>query len=346
MNKSMNETVCCLLGALALLTLNAIGEVSAAEVKLIKMATIAPRGSVYHRVLQEVGEAFRRSQGNGARAIIYPDRLQGSETDTVRRMRVGQLDASMLTVIGLSEIDRAVTALQYMPMMFRSWEEVDYVREKLRSELEARLEDKGFLVLMWGEGGWVQFFSKHPIRQPDEYKDARIFAWADDHAQIHLMKSLGYQPVGLPITDILPALETGMIDTVPAAPLLALAGQFDRVTRYMLPVNWVPVVGATVFRKATFDRLPPETQQSIMEAAREGERKMREHRAVLGRESVQAMQKRGLTVLELSPEIENAWRDVAEDAWPMVRGSMVPAETFDKVQTLLAEYRKQKLIRQ
>lgn len=329
------------IGKLALLTLLLSSTVPAAEVNVIKLATIAPIGSIYHRVLQDVGEAFRKTAGRGARAIVYADRIQGSEPVTVRRMRVGQLDGSMLTVIGLSEIDPAVTALQYMPMMFRSWEEVDHVREKLRPELEARLAEKGFMVLMWGEGGWVQFFSKEPITRPDEYRKARIFAWVDDHAQIDLMKSLGYRPVGLPVADILPALETGMIDTVPTAPLMALVGQFDRVTGYMLPVNWVPIVGATVFRKATFDRLSPETQRAMMAAAREGEKKMRAHRAVQGRESVRALKRRGLEVLPLTPEIEQAWQALAEQAWPKVRGAMVPAETFDKVQAILAEYRNE-----
>ena len=61
------------------------------------------------------------------------------------------------------------------------------------------------------------------------------------------MKTMGFRPVALPIADILPGLETGLIDTVPVAPLWSLVGQFDRVTRYMLPIKWVPIVGATVF---------------------------------------------------------------------------------------------------
>lgn len=325
--------------AATLITLSVLGIGSPQAAEVIKIASIAPNGSLYHRVLQEIGEAYRNSQGPRARAIVYPDSLQGTEADTVRRMRVGQLDGSMLSIVGLSQIDPSVAALQFMPMMFRSWDEVDYVREQLRPELEAKLAAKGFVVLMWGEAGWVQFFTREPITRPEDFKRTRVFAWAGHPAQVGLMRSLGFRPVALPIADILPALETGIIDTVPVAPMWALVGQFDRVARYMLPVNWVPIVGATVFRKRTFDAMRPDVREAVMAAARAGADKLRAYRVVQDQESIRAMRNRGLTVLAMTPEIEQAWREVALEAWPQLRGTMVPADTFDKVRASLEDYR-------
>jgi hypothetical protein len=51
------------------------------------------------------------------------------------------------------------------------------------------------------------------------------------------------------------------------------------------------------------------------------------------------MRDRGLTVQTITPEIEQAWREVALQAWPRLRGTLVPADTFDKVQASLAAYR-------
>ena len=306
----------------------------------LKVATIAPKGSIYHRTLQEMGEAVRKASGPQARFIIYPDGIQGTEADTVRRMRIGQLDGSMLTVVGLTEIDPSVAALQYMPMMFRSWEELDHVREKLRPELEAKLAAKGFAVLIWGEGGWVQFFTKEPVLHPEQFKRSRIFAWSGDIAQASVMKSLGYNPVPIPIADILPALETGMIDAVPVAPLWSLVGQFDRITPHMLRINWVPIVGATVMRRQTLEGLKPEAREALAVAARKATDEMRAHRAIQDEESIRAMERRGLKVHAMTPELEREWRALAERAWPLVRGTMVPAETFDRVQAILAEHRR------
>ena len=324
---------------LLIATLLASSSLAALAQAPLKMATIAPKNSIYHRALLEMGEAYRRASGPQARVIVYPDSIQGTEADTVRRMRVGQLDASMLTVVGLTEIDPSVAALQYMPMMFRSWEELDAVREKLRPELEAKLAAKGFVVLIWGEGGWVQFFTKDPITRPDEFKKGKIFAWSGDVIQASVMKNSGYQPVPIPLADLLPAIETGMVDIVPVAPLWALVGQFDRTLHYMLRINWVPIVGATVMRKQTFDALKPEAREALLAASRKAELELRAHRTVQDEESIKAMEKRGIKVHTPNPDLEELWRAEAARAWPLVRGPMVPAETFDRVRAILAEYR-------
>ena len=119
----------------------------------IRLGTLAPKGSSYHRALQEMGERWKKAQGAGATFTVFTDGTQGGEIDMVRRMRVGQLNAALISVVGLAEIDRSVTALQYMPMLFRDWDEVDYVREQMREQLEARFLEKGFVVLFWGDGG-------------------------------------------------------------------------------------------------------------------------------------------------------------------------------------------------
>lgn len=328
--------------AVAACAFAACAATAAEQALTLKIATVAPKGSIYHRVLQDMGEKWRAAEGNQSRVIVYTDSAQGAEADTVRRMRVGQLSASMVSIVGLSEIDPSVSALQKIPLMFRSWEEVDYVREKLRPDLEQRLRAKGFVVLFWGEGGWVQFFAKAPMKMPDEYKAAKIFAWAGDNPQVDLMKSLGYRPVVLELSDILPSLQTGMIDTVPAAPLWALAGQFDRTAPYMLRLNWVPIVGAVVMSAKSLDAMSPAGRAALLEASARAGETLRAHRNTRDDEIIRALEGRGLKVMTPTPEIERAWQDLARKAWPRVRGGMVPAEMFDRVEQLLAEYRGEK----
>ena len=178
-----------LLAALPLL------DAGAQDAVKIRLGTLAPRGTTWHRALLEMGEKWRAGQGAGAAFIVYTDGSQGSEADMVRRMRIGQLNAALLSVVGLNDIDDSVTALQKMPMIFRSWEELDYVREKLRPTLEKRFLDKGFVVLCWGDAGWVRFFSKSPVSSPTDLRKLKLFAWAGDSAQADIMKALGYQPV-------------------------------------------------------------------------------------------------------------------------------------------------------
>src|SRR5438105_4966026 len=190
--------------------------VQAQESARIRLGTLAPRGTSWHRSLLEMGEKWRAVQGAGSAFIVYTDGSQGGETDMVRRMRVGQLNAALLSVVGLSEIDDSASVLQKMPMVFRSWDELDFLREKLRPRLEQRFFDKGFVVLFWGDAGWVRFFSKEAALHPADYRRMKVFTWAGDNPQADIMQALGYQPVVLEISDILPGLPTGMLNLVPS----------------------------------------------------------------------------------------------------------------------------------
>lgn len=328
------------LAAAALFLLFHISDSATAERSLvIKVATMAPRGSLYHRVVQEIGEKWTRAQGPDGNFIVYPDSSQGTEFDVLRRMRVGQIQAAMLTVAGLREIEPRVTALQQVPLMFRSWEEFDYVAARLQPELERRILAKGYVVLFWGEGGWIQFFSKTPLMMPADFKGQRIFAGAGDPSQLHIFKTFGYRPVVIKVTDVPQALQSGMIDAVLLPTMWSLGYQIDRAAPYMLHVNWAPVVGATIMTLDSWNAMTPEVQEVLRAASMDAARKLHEHRRRLDDDAISAMRSRGLHVHDTTPEVDRAWRELAQTAWTHIRGNTVPAEAFDRVQELLGEFR-------
>ena len=191
----------------------------------IRLGTLVPKGSSYYRQLQLMGESWRTASGSKTSLTIYADGSMGGEAEMVRRIRQGQLQAGMLTAVGLSLIEPDVNGLQNLPMMFRDLDDVDFVNDRLRVMLEKRLAAKGFVVLFWADAGWVRFFSKHPVARPDDMKPQKIFCWAGDPNQFSLMRDLGLSPVALETNDILPGLRTGLIDAVPMPPFVALAAQ-------------------------------------------------------------------------------------------------------------------------
>jgi TRAP-type C4-dicarboxylate transport system substrate-binding protein len=322
----------------AVLLLLAAGAAPAEPVKL-RMATLIPKNSPYHRILLEMGESWKKAQNDGSSFTVYTDGSQGGETDTVKRMRIGQLNAGMITVVGLREIEPSVSALQNLPLMFRSWEELDYVREKMRPAIEKRFFDKAYVVLFWADAGWVRFFSRDPASRPEDYKHMKMFAWAGEPEQKEIMTSLGYQPVSLESADMLPALQTGLINVVPATPYFALAAQISGPAPHMLDLNWAPVVGALVLTRKAWDAMSPAGQEALRSAAEKSGAQMRARARAEVDEAVVAMQRRGLQVTKLTPALQTEWHKFAEGIYPKIRGTLVPAETFDEVTRLLTEYR-------
>lgn len=321
-------------------------QAQAADAVRIRLGTLAPKGSSYHRALQEMGERWRKAQGGGATFTIFADGTQGGEADMVRRMRVGQLNAGLLSVIGLLEIDRTVSVLQNMPLVYRNWDELDYVRDRFAPMLEQRLFDKGFVVLFWGDGGWVRFFSNKPASRPEDFKHMRMFVWAGNPEQVEVMKRLRYQPVAIETADILPGLQTGLIDAVPATPFFALAGQFNGPAPHMLDVKWAPIVGACIVTRNAWEAMSAEARDELRRAAADAAIELRRRARMEDLESIEAMKRRGLKVTTLTPELEVQWRAFADAVYPAIRGHIVPAEVFDETLRLIAEFRASGLARQ
>ncbi|MFH0981692.1 MAG: TRAP transporter substrate-binding protein DctP [Planctomycetota bacterium] len=305
----------------------------------VRLGTLAPRGSSYAKHLLAMGEQWRQAPGGGVLLTVYPDGTMGSEADMVRRMRLGQLQAGMLTAMGLADIEPAVTGLQYMPMMFRSLGEVDYIGEKLQPMLEKRLEEKGFVVLFWADTGWVRFFSKEPVIRPDDLRKTKLSVGAGRPADLESYRAVGCNPVPLETVDILPSLQTGLINAVPLPPSIALAGQVDGVAPHMLDLDWAPLVGAAVITKKTWDAIPLEGREALRKAATETGRLIKADGRRESVESVDAMRKRGLRIHAVTPEVGAEWRQVVEAAYPKIRGVIVPEDMFDEVVMQLKAYR-------
>ena len=308
----------------------------------LRIASLVPKNSLYHQQLLELGEAWRTAQGGGAKFVVFTDGSQGGEAELARRMRIGQLQGALLSVVGLREIEPSISALQSLPLLFKSWDEVDHVREKMRPAMEKKFLDKGFVVLGWGDAGWVRFFSKTAAFRPDDFKGKKFFAWGSEPEQQAIMKSLGYTPVPLETADILPAIQTGMISVVPSTPYFALASQIYETAPHMLEINWAPIVGALVVTRKAWDEMTPAAQTALRAAGEKAGVAMRTQARKEVDEAVAAMKKRGLVVNRPTPEQLREWQDLADKLYPRIRGTMVPAETFDEVFSHLKAYRASK----
>jgi len=325
--------------ALAVLLFAAALSSAQAEAPItIKMGTVAPDGSSWHQIFKEMGEKWRQAPGGGVALRIYPGGVLGDEPDMVRKMRVGQIQAAALTAAGLAEIDNSVAALQ-IPMMFRSYEELDHVRDRLMPAIEKRFEEKGFVVLNWGDAGWVMFFAKEPILHPDDLKRMKLFVWATDNQAVDLWKSLGFRPVPLASSDILPGLQTGLINAFDVPPLAALSNQWFALAPHMLDIKWIPLVGATVVTKKGWDSIPADAREAMRKAASEAGERLRGEIRAADAKAIEAMKKHGLTVHAATPEIEAEWVRAAEGVYPKIRGGMVPEEMFDEVRRLRDAFR-------
>jgi TRAP-type C4-dicarboxylate transport system substrate-binding protein len=310
-----------------------------AQTIVIKLATVAPKDSAWYEYLQEIDRGWREASGGTVRLKIYAGTL-GDEEDIMRRIRIGQLDAATVSTAGLSTVDEAATAL-HIPLAFANYEELDYVQARIAGELEGVLKKKELIVLNWGDAGWVHLFAQAPVERPEDLRKQKLFVWGagNDTAEVELWKRLGFHPVALSTVDIMPALQTGMITAYEAPPLAALANQWFGLSLYMTDIKWAPLTGATVIAERSWSRVDPALRPRLKHIAEVAGERLRDKVRALEREAIEAMTKRGLHVVAVSPEARQEWTALAQSAYPLIRNTIVPAKYFDEVVELRDEFR-------
>ena len=304
----------------------------------VRIGTIVPDGSLWDETLHYMAQEWSRITNGSVRVQVFAGGALGDEIEMVRKVRQGQLQAVALSSVGLSRIDNGVACLQ-VPMLLDSYDELDYVRDRIAPTLEARIEARGFKVLNWADGGWVRAFSKSAVTTPDDLKRMKLFVSAGDPDSESLYKQFGFNVVPLSLVDLVTSLQTGMIDAVPIVPLYAQLQELHKLTPHMLEVKLIPLVGGTVMSARVWSRLPAEHQQGMLDAAREAGSRLRDEIRQMGDDAIGEMAKRGLRVMEPDAAVLTAWRREMEQAYPRLRGDYCPVDIFDEVVRLRDEYR-------
>jgi TRAP-type C4-dicarboxylate transport system substrate-binding protein len=308
----------------------------------IRIGTLAPKDSLWHRVLLRTAEQWRIHSKGRVQVVMWTGGQMGDEPVMVQKMRISELNAAALTGAGLSGIEKGVMALQ-IPMMYDSYDELDYVWAKIGPRLEKTIEASGFVVLSWGDAGWVRFFSTKPALHPNDVRKLKLFCWAGgDNDELELWRANGFNAQPLAATEIGFSLTSGLVNVVPTVPLFALSARYYELAKNMIDVKWAPLVGATLITQSAWKTVPADLRDVLLQDARAASLGERAAIRKQGEDAVTTMQKvNKLNVIHADAAVVAEWRKEVENVYPKIRGKIVPADLFDEVRRLRDEYRAQ-----
>ena len=311
---------------------------TAAQAKVrIKLGTLAPVGSTWHQLLEEMGQKWKEASNGEVELKVYAGGTLGNEGDMVRKMGIGQLQGASITTIGLHEITPEPQVVD-VPLMCDSVEEYEYIQGKLQPDLEAALLAKKFQVIQWGEVGFARFFSTKPYKTPEEMASGKVFTWEGDPDAVAAWKAMGLKPVVISSTDIVPSLQTGMINIITDPPLYVYTARLYERAKYMLDLNWGYLTGATIVRKDSWDKIAPEVQAKLLTIAAEYGKKTSVEVRKMNDDAMAKMKESGLEVVK--PDLA-AWQAAYAKAEKVIRGKVVPEALYDKAKALQKEFRAQ-----
>jgi TRAP-type C4-dicarboxylate transport system substrate-binding protein len=296
----------------------------------VKLGTLAPQGSTWHDLLKEMSQRWEQDSGGQVKLRIYAGGAQGSEGDMVRKMMLpggGQLQAAAISNVGMHDVVAEPQGLS-VPFLFDDEAQMQCALAKVKPVLEAALDKRGLVPVQWSQIGAIHLFCNQAHRSPADMADAKIWAWEGDPKSVEAFRAAGLKPIVLSSSDIVPSLQTGMIDCVPNIPLYVLTARLYDRAPYMMDLPWSYMMGATLVRKDVWEKIPADVRPKLLASAKELGDKVDAEVKRLNADAVTAMQKQGLKVVPGDPA---AWRVAMEKTWPVVRGGVVPADFFDEV---------------
>jgi len=303
---------------------------------IIKMATLVPEGTDWHGMLVEMGQKWQIATDGQIILRIYPGGVVGDERDMIRKIRIGQIHAAAVSTEGLSEINIHANSF-VLPMLFDDYDDVDWMRNQLKDDLEAGMRENGFEVLMWADVGWAKWFTSEPIRYLDDLKEMKIFSWAGDYRGQELWGQAGFQVVPLASIDILSGLQTGLINALSTTPLYALSQQWFSSANYMLDINWGILTAGVIIDKRIWNRISTENQQKMKGIAVEIGMRHQNTTRYMDEEAIRVMEEYGLTIHRPTQEELNHWKNYIRSWYPEMRGSYIPEDTYDRVMELMIQ---------
>ena len=305
----------------------------------VKLGTFAPESTFWVKDLKKMGAHWKKKSKGKVKLTIYAGGVAGDEPTMVRKLVGGQLTAATLTVIGLYEIVPDVL-LFTTPYLFRNDAEVQKTLELVGPIIEEKFEKRGFKVLHWSSLGWVYMFTKQPYVTPDQMLNDKLYINLPEGGALY--RAAGFKTEEISPLELLKALSPPfpMVSGFATAPVYALANQWFGLAKNMMDLPIAPVLGATIVRKKTWDKIDPALHDEFLDLARGIGKNAEVQIGKFDAEARRVMKDKGLTVHTPDDNEVQNWRNKFEPVYPMVKEKMTP-ELFEKMITELNKMRTQ-----
>jgi len=274
----------------------------------IKIATLSPDGSMWMEKMREGAKEVAEKTGNRVNIKYYPGGVMGDDKAVLRKIRIGQLHGGAVVAGSLSEIfpDNQIYTL---PLKFKSFEEIDYVREHMDSMITEGLEKSGFVSLGLAEGGFAYIMSKEPVRTVSDLRRQKVWIPDNNPTALEAVKAFEVPPIPVSIADVRAALQTGLIDTVTTPPIAAIALQWHTQVKYMTELPFLYVYAVLAVDQKAFSEILPNDQKVVREVMgkffKEIDRKNREDNV----NALETLNKQGIQFVKPPDEALAEWHE-------------------------------------
>ncbi|MFP4474586.1 MAG: TRAP transporter substrate-binding protein DctP [Desulfatibacillaceae bacterium] len=307
---------------------------------VFKFATLAPKNVGWSRHIENIVLPYiRKATEDHLRIKVYWGGIMGDDEDYLRKMRIGQLQGAGLSGQGVALLVPEMSVLQ-LPFMFRNYEEVDYVKERMTERFDRLLRDRGLFLIAWIDQDFDQTYSVHrPLGTLEDFRGARFHTWYGK-VEEEVIEALGAMPVPVDVPEAPSAVRQGMFNVGMGPALWFVGAQMYSVFRYVnpMPLRYSPAL--VVANIEAWNSLSSRHQKNVLSDRQRLMRRFCDAVRKDNQKSLDAMCAYGLRRVEPGPRELEEFRKVTRPIWDELAGDLYSKELLEELISHLRDFRE------
>ena len=305
-----------------------------------KVATLSPDGSFWMKTMREAGKEVEAATDNRVKFKWYPGGVMGDDKTVLRKMRVGQLQGAALPMGELLSFYPDSQAYG-IPFLFNSYEEVDYVRSQLDDSLITGFAEGGMEVLGIAEGGFGYFLTAEPVRVPADLQQQKVWVPQNDVVSARLAQSIGVTPIPLTLPDVLPGLQTGLVNTVAVSPMGAIVLQWHTRVAHITDIPLMYFCGVISLTGKSFNKLSADDQAVEKAIFGRAFKLIDERNRMDNVKALEALTNQGVETVVLTDAERDAWLAMRAPGEQMMQSEgQLSREALERIKGLVEAFRQ------
>ncbi|MDR3174727.1 MAG: TRAP transporter substrate-binding protein DctP [Treponema sp.] len=305
----------------------------------IKLASSLPGNSDWGLILDRIAADWYRVSNGEVILSVFHQRA-GNEDEYLRWLRQNRFQAAVFTSSALNDVAPEIMALS-IPFLIRNNDEFDAVLAELRPIMDAKIEGMGYKNLAWIKAGWVKIFSRSRVAVPDDLRRLKLGTSPSDKKFSDAFKAMGFQLVGVPLTEIQTFFNAGRIDAIYQSPIAVQTTSLYKMANHILSLNLAPFMGGILMNRQGWESIPERYREPLREIVRKAGTEFEDSFSRREAEAVAIMRKDGVIYNEISPQEEQTWlNDISSRIPGLVDRNVFDKNTYLKIQDILQRYRR------
>jgi len=303
-----------------------------------KVASLAPDGSVWITHFRDFANDVAEKSNGQIEMKLYPGGVMGDDLAMYRKLRAGQLHGGGFTMTG---IGNAVPDYRVMsiPFYFNNYNEVDAVKKEMEPYFKDKFQQSGLELLAMTEVGFIYGMSTEPTSTLNDLQMRKSWIPSRDPIATEYFNALNITPVPLSISDVLPSLQTGLIDTVYTSLYGSIVMQWFSKAKFITDYPYGYAYGAVVFSNKAFSQLPNDLAAMMRESANIHFSALNKKTRETDFESRDVLLQNGVTFVQASEAMLQQLKSKKDEAVEQLIGQAISKETYDKVNSAVGKFR-------